>query len=104
MFKSQNSDFCPRCEHTGLMMSLNDGSTTRFCHCGYVFHKCGQHQNIVFGRGPTAMPNPICSCAKYLRCSCQELVAVLQPGVLYCQRCKVHYLWDDRRGLYVEQP
>lgn len=93
------SDTCPRCEYTGIMMALNDGSTTRFCECGFIFHYCVVHDTIVQNRGPSNATH--CSCASALICSCLSPVKVLQPGVLFCQACNRHFTWAANRGLYV---
>jgi hypothetical protein len=79
-------------------MSINDGSSTRFCGCGFVFHSCHTHRTVVTGRGPS---QAMCSCTKDLICSCKSLLVVVQPGVLFCQPCQRHYIWDKKRGLYV---
>ena len=94
-------DFCPRCQYIGLMMGLTDGSSTRFCGCGFVFHGCGVHPVVVAGQGPPDSHPIHCSCPRELRCSCGATVAMVYSNVLYCQPCQRHYKWDDARGLYI---
>lgn len=96
------SDTCPQCEYSGLMMALNDGSSTRFCECGFIFHYCTVHDCTVQGRGPGAPFANKCSCLSALVCQCSNLVKVEQPGVLFCDQCKSHYLWNEGRQLYVK--
>ena len=95
------SDTCPRCEYSGIMMALNDGSSTRFCECGFVFHTCSVHYSIVQGRGLGYPDNNACSCATSLLCPCSASVKVVQPGVLHCQSCGRHFVWEGMRQLYV---
>lgn len=92
-------DFCPRCEHRGLMLSLNDGSTTRFCQCGFTFHSCPTHQTII--SGPQPRDQRPCSCVRTLNCSrCQNLLQQPQPNVLQCLSCQLVFVWSEERGLF----
>jgi hypothetical protein len=83
------------------MMSINDGSSTIFCECGFIFHTCFVHKTIVQGRGPGIPENHICSCPNALNCPCSALLKVIQPGLLFCQECGKHYVWNTDRKLYV---